>query len=156
MYVFILHLKYIFAFKHFTFMHLADTFIQSDLHCIEVSFFFAFYQLYFAFISVHATINTTTWIEDFLLRFTQDLFRPFLIWERAKQGFLGPSETLSHDTPQDLSIPARWTYKACRAPQWGWLQHIKGADTVLQLFNAQKYNKKHPPSQCIITTMHWV
>ncbi len=30
----------------FTFMHLADAFIQSDLHCIQVTvFFFTFYQL---------------------------------------------------------------------------------------------------------------
>ncbi len=26
--------------KTFTFTHLADTFIQSDLHCIQVAFFF--------------------------------------------------------------------------------------------------------------------
>ncbi len=26
-------------------MHLADAFIQSDLHCIQVSFFFTFDQL---------------------------------------------------------------------------------------------------------------
>ncbi len=29
----------------FTFMHLADTFIQSDLHCIQVTVFLHFYQL---------------------------------------------------------------------------------------------------------------
>ncbi len=27
----------------FTFMHLADAFIQSDLHCIEVTGFFSFF-----------------------------------------------------------------------------------------------------------------
>ncbi len=30
---------------YITFMHLADAFIQSDLHCIQVTVFFTFYQL---------------------------------------------------------------------------------------------------------------
>ncbi len=34
----------VYIYLHFTFMHLADAFIQSDLHCIQVTVF-TFYRL---------------------------------------------------------------------------------------------------------------
>ncbi len=42
---------------HFTFMHLADTFIQSDLQCIQVKHFLSVSPLFVALYDVYGQVN---------------------------------------------------------------------------------------------------